>query len=236
MPRATDLALRLALDRMARLGATAPEIARQLDLPLSTVRGLLRRALGAGDGRPPEALLPRYQACGPRPEAEPPLLEAVSELRRRHPRWGAGRIRVELIRDGHAAAPSVRTIQRRLLRAGLAPAPPGRRRAASRARAAQPHEVWEVDAADQKRLADGRLISWLRVVDECSGAVLHSRVFPPGATSPKSRPARCRTSCAAASRAGAGRRRCGWTTATPGARGATCRRRWRCGWWGWGRA
>ena len=39
MPRATDLSLRLALARMARLGVTASEIARHLDLPLSTVRG-----------------------------------------------------------------------------------------------------------------------------------------------------------------------------------------------------
>jgi hypothetical protein len=40
MPRAPELALRLALDRMVQFGATASDVARQLGLPLSTVRGL----------------------------------------------------------------------------------------------------------------------------------------------------------------------------------------------------
>lgn len=82
--------------------------------------------------------------------------------------------------DVEAEIPSDRTLQRWLRRNGLAPAPPGRRRAESRHRAERPHAVWQVDAADQKRLATGEMISWLRVVDECSGAALHSRVFPQG--------------------------------------------------------
>ena len=89
MPRATELSLRLALDRMVRVGATASDIARQLGLWLSTVRGLMRRARQAGPDRTPDALQPRYDACGPRPLAAPPLLEATLSLRRQHPRWGA---------------------------------------------------------------------------------------------------------------------------------------------------
>jgi hypothetical protein len=113
MPRATELHLRLALDRMARLGATAADIARQLGLPLSTVRGLTRRASQAGPDRTPAALQPRYHACGPRPLAAPPSLEATLRLRREHPRWGAGRIRVELNRLSPATEiPSARTLQR----------------------------------------------------------------------------------------------------------------------------
>ena len=186
MPRATELSLRLALDRMARLGATASDIARQLSLPLSTVRGLIRRSLQAGPDRTAAALQPRSHGCGPRPLAAPPLLESSLELRRQHPRWGAGRIRVELKRmTFQAELPSVRTIQRWLRRHDLAPAPPGRPQGRSCwQRAEHPHDTWEVDAADQKRLADGRMICWLRVVDECSGAALSSHVFPPGLLHP----------------------------------------------------
>src|SRR5271154_4775054 len=99
MPRATELSLRLAIARMARLGATPPEIARQLDLPVSTVRDLTRRALQAGAGdRPLADLSPDYHHCGRHPGSAPPLREAVLDLRRQHPRWGATRIRVELVR------------------------------------------------------------------------------------------------------------------------------------------
>jgi len=189
MPRATELPLRLAIAQMARLGASPPEIARQLDLPLSTVRDLARRALQAEAGDQSLAdLAPRYHDCGRHPGPDPPLLEAVLDLRRQHPRWGALRIRVELTRIApDAEIPSDRALRRWLHRHGLAPAPPGRPRATSWHRAERPHQTWQVDAADQKRLATGRMISWLRVVDECSGAALHSRVFPPRLLRPGAR-------------------------------------------------
>src|ERR1700722_12088237 len=185
MPRATELSLRLALDRMVRSGATASDITRQLGLSVSTVRGLMRRAHEASRDHTSDAWQPRYNACGPRPLAAPPMLEATLALRRQHPRWGGGRIRVELSElNPGTALPSVRTMQRWLLEHGLAPAPPGRRPATAWPRAPRPHDIWEIDAAEQKKLADGRLISWLRVVDECTGAALQTRVFPPGLLQP----------------------------------------------------
>ena len=185
MPRATEFSLRLALDRMVRNGATASDIACQLGLAESTVRGLMRRARQAGPNRTSDALRPRYGACGPRPLGTPAMLEATLALRREHPRWGGGRIRTELSElNPETTLPSVRTMQRWLLEHGLAPAPPGRRRTTAWQRAQQPHEIWEVDAAEQKKLADGQHISWLRVVDECTGAVLQTRVFPPGLLQP----------------------------------------------------
>ncbi len=51
--------------------------------------------------------------------------------------------------------------KRWLRRHDLAPAPPGRPQGRSWQRAKHPHDTWEVDAADQKRLADGRMICWL---------------------------------------------------------------------------
>jgi DNA-binding IclR family transcriptional regulator len=48
MPRATELHLRLALAHLARLGTSASGIARQLGLPVSTVRGLVQRLSQTG--------------------------------------------------------------------------------------------------------------------------------------------------------------------------------------------
>jgi hypothetical protein len=36
-----------------------------------------------------------------------------------------------------------------------------------------------MDAAEQMRIAGGQGVSWLRLVDECSGAFLATTVFPP---------------------------------------------------------
>ena len=167
MPRATDLSLRLVLARMARLGATASEIARQLDLPLSTVRGLI----GAPCRRRPMALPLRYSPAitavdlAPRSSAgwkRPSSSPSTSPLGRRpDPRRNDRMIgRTPFGADDPTlAAPA---------RLGSGPT----RSAAGQywQRAEHPHDTWEVDAADQKRLANGRMISWLRVVDECSGA------------------------------------------------------------------
>ena len=43
----------------------------------------------------PADLAPRYDRCGRHRAPDPPTLEAVLDLRRRHPRWGATRIRIE---------------------------------------------------------------------------------------------------------------------------------------------
>lgn len=77
--------------------------------------------------------------------------------------------------------PAERTLNRWFRRAGLGPAPKGRRPASEARRAAAPHDVWQVDAAEEIALADGTRVSWVRVADEFTGAVLHTAVFPPRA-------------------------------------------------------
>jgi transposase InsO family protein len=73
-----------------------------------------------------------------------------------------------------------RTLQRWFRRAGLLAARSGRRAGpSSYQRAQQPHDVWQMDAADQVALQNGRQVCWLRIADECSGAVLQTTVFPP---------------------------------------------------------
>jgi hypothetical protein len=171
MPAATPLPIRAALWRAAQADpdADTAALAAQFGLPERTARHLLR-SFRAGAGPHP----PRYRAGGASADAD--HVAYVVALRRDHPRWGAGVLRVHLARRFPGAAlPHPRTIQRWLARAGLAPAPAGRRRGP---RAGAPHDAWQIDAADQIALASGQLVSWLRVTDEHSGAVLLTRVFP----------------------------------------------------------
>src|SRR5207244_8187324 len=82
------------------------------------------------------------------------------------------------------AVPAERTLQRWFRRAGLGPAPKGRRLKTAAPRATRPHEVWQMDAKERVLLHSGEHVSWLRLADECSGAVLGTRVFPPGELEP----------------------------------------------------
>jgi hypothetical protein len=81
----------------------------------------------------------------------------VIELRREHPRWGAKRIRLELLRAGpawHAAempggsqVPSTSTINRILRRQGLVKTRPGKRPRSSYIRFERPGpmQLWGID-------------------------------------------------------------------------------------------
>src|SRR5205809_763037 len=75
---------------------------------------------------------------------------------------------------------TVRHLPRRSRRAGLTPAPAGRRTATDARRADCPHQVWQMDAAELVKLRTGLRVCWLRVAYECSGAVLWTAVFPRG--------------------------------------------------------
>jgi hypothetical protein len=180
MGRAISVPQRQVIFERAGLGHKAGAIAADLGLNPETVRKLISRFRKAGAA----AIAPDYSRCGANQSlrADADLIGAAMTMRREHPTWGAGIIRVILgERHPGRALPSERTIQRALVGAGLNPAPAGRRRDGPGHRAERPHETWQVDAADQMRLAGTGQASWLRVVDECSGAVLATAVFPPGA-------------------------------------------------------
>jgi transposase len=150
-------------------------LAEVFQLAQRTVRHLVRRF--AQRGQP--GLVPDFARCATKTSVTAnALFQKVVHMRQKHPTWGAGLIRV-FLQEEQQDVPSERTLQRWLQRAALSPAPPGRRPSSDAYRARQPHEVWQMDAADQIRLAGGQLASWLRLADECSGAVLQTRIFPP---------------------------------------------------------
>jgi hypothetical protein len=183
MPRALAPAVRLAICRRQRVGQSVSQIAGELAVPERTVRHVLQQFRLRGE----ESLRASYVSCGRSSSATMKAIrQRVRKLREQHPRWGAGRLRIELPRwFDECELPCARTVQRWLRTTRRAPS--GRPAKANMTRAEQPHQVWQIDAAEQKRLGSGAMISWLRVADECSGAVLKSFVFSPGALQPSSR-------------------------------------------------
>jgi hypothetical protein len=126
-------------------------------------------------------LAPNYDACGHRAVRKAAAIyEQAVALKAAHPKWGAGLIRTELA-DTFAPAqlPSDRTLPRWFKRAGVQKPPQDRapRQFVKRGNAA--HEVWALDAKEEVQLADGSYVSWLTVVDEGSGAILATMLFPP---------------------------------------------------------
>jgi hypothetical protein len=69
-------------------------------------------------------------------------------------------------------------LQRWLHQAGLTPPPLLRVACLDDRRATEPHQVWQVDAVECLRLRDGSGACWLRMTDECSGAILATELFP----------------------------------------------------------
>jgi hypothetical protein len=179
MARALPIPVRLVLFRRWQNGQTSAEIADALALTPRTVRHLIQ---WFREGQIQNALSPAYERCGwQRPWRNQELFQYALDLRRQHSGWGAGLIRV-ILRERWAKQllPSTRTLQRWFVRAGLGPAPRGRRPAAQRQRAKWAHEVWQMDAVEQIRLSQGPRVSWLRITDEFTGAILYTKVFPIG--------------------------------------------------------
>jgi len=190
MPRAHPVAVRRAILNRSRHNQSPAEIAREVNVSERTVRRLLLGYREQGES----VLQVSYTACGVSRTAEfARLREQLLELRQQHPLWGAGRLllELELFQPASAVLPTERTLQRWLREVYPKPAPAGRPSQESLSRASHPHQVWQVDAVEQKRFGNGQMFSWLRVVDECSGAVLKTVVFSrgtfsPGASSPSS--------------------------------------------------
>jgi transposase len=188
MPRPIPSPVRQAVIHRFQSGESISGIAAALQLPTRTIRALVAQFQQSGE----DGLKPDYSHCGRRRSDENDrTCQWVLKLRKQHPNWGAGRIRVELTQKfPHETLPSERTLQRWFCDNSVAPAPAGRPSRFDYVRATAPHEVWQVDAGEQKKLASGKMVSWLRFVDECSGAVLKTFVFSPRALQQRSRPRR----------------------------------------------
>jgi hypothetical protein len=176
MPAALPEPARRDIWMRHQLGQPTAAIAQGLGLDPRSVRRLLHEFHQAGG--PTE---PAYAHCGRDRSADfVGLYQQAVGLRRQHAAWGAGRILAELSKSRRfESLPDRSTVKRWLQEAGLAPPPRGgARRPAPRGSFA--HEIWQMDACEWLALATGERVSWLRLVDEASGAFLMTRVFAQG--------------------------------------------------------
>ena len=135
MPHPIPVPVRRALFHLWQQGDTPSQIADQLGLSSVTVRRLVRRFRQRGA----DAVAPDYTRSHPRSALDSDVARDVVALRREHPTWGAGVIRMHLLEEAPSRpVPATRTLQRWLLQADLAPAPAGRRPQTSHRRATTP--------------------------------------------------------------------------------------------------
>jgi transposase len=176
MPRALPLALREQIVRRRKQGERLTDIAAALQVPERTVRRWWHKYQQQGA----DGLQTHYAHCGPKaPKAPPAVYAAALELKREHPTWGAGLIRLQLVeRFDPASVPKERALQRWFLAAGLQP-PRAKRPPVEKSRGKAAHDVWQMDAKEQMRLADGAGTSVLTVTDEATGSVLELAPFSP---------------------------------------------------------
>lgn len=126
-----------------RSGESVAAVCRRNGISRTSYYRYKRRYLAEGE----EGLEERSRKPHGSPwQIDPALERRICELRRRHPRWGARRIRSELVRAG-VAPPAVSTIHQALKRNYLvAPQPPRRPRARKRFEREVSNDLWQIDA------------------------------------------------------------------------------------------
>jgi transposase InsO family protein len=146
-----------------RHGLTVTEVCRRYGISRKTYYAYRVRYRAEGV----EGLEPRSRRPKSSPRQTPPEVEAmVVELRLARPRWGARKIRADLVRRGLADVPAVSTVHAILRRAGLIGEQSQRRRVAlQRFERPVPNDLWQIDAT-QVALADGSKAWVVDVLDD----------------------------------------------------------------------
>jgi transposase InsO family protein len=166
---------RLDAVRAVLAGADVTEVAAQLGVHRSTVhRWVARYLTDQLSGLVEQSHRPT--SC---PHQAPPGVEvAVAEMRRKHPRWGSRRIRMELLRrpEPGRVVPAERTIDRILIRQGLLRTRPRKRPRESYLRFERPGpmQLWGIDIVGGLSLVDV-MTGELRDAKLVTGVHDHSR-------------------------------------------------------------
>lgn len=161
------------LEAVERFGVAVTEACELYDVSRETFYYWQRRFGEEGEA----GLENRSTAPKRSPERISRQLETrIVEMRRAHPRWGARRVRSELLRKG-VKAPSRSTINRViernfLKRAPAAPSPPPVRFQRERV-----NELWQIDAKEW-HLVDGTEVQVVDGLDDRSRYCGHLEAFP----------------------------------------------------------
>lgn len=178
MPVPLSMCVREQIIEQKNKGVSLRDIALHQHLSYCTVRNICKRYKTYGI----QGLAADYKNCGRSAASSSDELtyRAALWLKRLHPGWGAAFISLQLRQryGQHAMLSSERTLQRWFKAKGLT-------KTKSQLCCSQPlwakqeHEVWQIDAKEKLRLASGDKACYLTIVDEKSGCLLKTAVFPP---------------------------------------------------------
>jgi hypothetical protein len=177
MGGAKAMSLRLQIIEERQAGKTLSELCTEHKMSYATVQSLCARYAQMGI----EGLKSKYANCGQRRRdgRRDLVYRAVRCFKTWHPKWGAEKIRAELLMLGpNLEVPPARTLQQWFVYNGqnrrCNKAPQGERQWAKAV-----HEVWQVDAKEEMLTLDGHKNCWLNITDEHSGGIIKPKVFPP---------------------------------------------------------
>jgi transposase InsO family protein len=165
---------RLDAVRLVLAGATVTEVAARVGVSRQTLHCWLGRYLAEGVA----GLVDRSRrpnSCPHRCSGDVEVV--VVEMRRKHPGWGAKRIRMQLVKaGGGAVVPAERTINRILSRHGLLEhrARKRRRESFKRWQREAPMQLWQIDIVGGVMIADAAT-GGLREAKVVTGVDDHSR-------------------------------------------------------------
>ena len=166
---------RLDAVRAVVAGASVTEVAAAVGVSRVSVHAWLQRYLAEGvAGLADRSHRPRSSPH----QASDQVAVAVAEMRRQHPRWGAARIRLELLRKPvpGVVVPSASTVNRILVRHGLVVQRKRKRPRESYVRWSRPGpmQLWQIDIVGGVMLVDPRT-GVLREAKVVTGVDDHSR-------------------------------------------------------------
>jgi transposase InsO family protein len=145
-------------------GANRSELARRFGISRKTAyKWLARQDAGGAQALANQSRRPRQSPTQTRCEVE----QAIVQLRRQHPRWGARKLLRRLRDLGHADLPAPSTTQAILKRHGcIAPEDSKQHTAFVRFERERPNELWQMDFKGHFGLANGSRCHALTVLDD----------------------------------------------------------------------
>jgi len=177
MAKAKPIALRALVIEGRKSGKTLQELSLEHGINYGTVQRWCSRNAQLGE----EGLKPLYSNCGKhwRDPKKDFIYRAVRCFKAWHPRWGAEKIRLELLkRRPGLELPSARTLQYWFLHNGQSSKRIKQPRADKEWGKAA-HDVWQIDAKEEMQTLDKNKNCWLNIKDEYTGLVIEPSVFPP---------------------------------------------------------